>query len=51
MKETKEEADYHETDDNTVNCHNCTYMHDDGTCEKVMGIVKPNFVCMHWIGE
>lgn len=35
----------------TNRCGNCRYMNDDGTCDKVVGIVKPTMVCSLYARE
>ena len=49
MKESKEEANYRKASDGDRSCDTCFYMHDDGTCGKVMGQVKPTMVCDEWM--
>lgn len=29
-------------------CHNCKFMNDDGSCQKVQGQVQPHDVCDLW---
>jgi hypothetical protein len=46
-KKTKAAVDYRRATD-VRNCHNCASMNADGTCKKVLGIVKPHDVCDLW---
>jgi hypothetical protein len=47
-KLTKKAADYEKASKRGVNCGTCAYMHNDGTCAKVAGIVTKPMVCRLW---
>jgi hypothetical protein len=48
VKITKRASDYEPATEPGRNCDTCKYMHDDGSCDLVVGIVKPNMVCRLW---
>lgn len=43
MKKTKAATNYRPA--TSKNCGQCTYMNDDGSCDKVKGIVDRRHVC------
>lgn len=45
---TKAMAHYRSATVKGQNCHTCTYMRSDGTCDRVQGQVKPTDVCNLW---
>lgn len=45
MKLTKKAADYERATKKSRSCAVCAYMHDDGTCAKVQGMVTPPMTC------
>jgi hypothetical protein len=47
-KKTKDETNYRKTRSANRNCHECKSMNADGSCKKVEGIVKPDYVCDLW---
>lgn len=46
-KVTKAQADYRRGTPRR-NCHICSSMNADGTCDKVVGIVQRTYVCDLW---
>lgn len=46
-KKTKDEANYRPATTSET-CHNCASMNDDGTCDKVQGIVTKANTCDLW---
>jgi ADP-ribose pyrophosphatase YjhB (NUDIX family) len=44
-KLSKPDSNYRKATVSGENCRVCRFMNDDGTCEKVVGIVKPDMVC------
>lgn len=47
VKASKKEAHYR-TGTKSRNCGNCEHMNGDGTCTKVVGIVKRDMVSDYW---
>jgi hypothetical protein len=46
---SKRETNYRPKDKRTEHCGNCRYMNDDGSCQKVIGMVDPKHVCDLWV--
>jgi len=52
MKKSKLTADYRPKPRHAnQNCGNCLYMHDDGTCTLVQGLVDSAHICNYWEPE
>jgi hypothetical protein len=51
-KKSKRETDYRPAGRHSAQtCGNCKSMLDDGHCVKVIGMVKPKYVCDLWEAE
>lgn len=50
-KQSKMSVNYRPKDKPGESCLNCIYMNTDGTCDKVKGIVEPDYTCDLWEGE
>jgi hypothetical protein len=49
MKKSKRETNYRPKSRHArEHCGNCVYMHHDGSCTKVQGMVDPEHVCDLW---